>query len=424
MVKVSRFPGCRAVRGRDRRSPVRPGLADMSLLCALGRHRPRGIPRWNDGFYFATCERCGCDLVRTAYESWRVPKGYRIVWSDRPPASRPDVTLIPEVSAPTVLPAMSYPPGEPGPDAAPAAEAPPERAPDHPAPPVVGSPAPEPRAQPSGPSATDDNERVEAQLAADGAPKGRLPIQDVLAQLNAEDAASPARETVSSPAGRPARLRSTWDFMDDDPFDDDLPSGIAPRRAPESAVGTRPPPPADPAKEAGPSRRVGGVPEHWRKVRSAARNFFSGPAEPKPVLVIGLAFALAVAVAAATTLYWAGTSGPTGVSDIRGDGAESAENGEVIDPFAAASPEASAGNPELSAPQADVNDSAAETIAYVAASLLSCRTAPVLEAPRVRNLARGEEVRVLGQDGEWASLATRGGQCWARARFLSPVPPL
>jgi hypothetical protein len=158
-------------------------------------------------------------------------------------------------------------------------------------------------------------------------------------------------------------------------------------------------------------------------VRSAVRNFSSGPAEPKPLLVIGLAFALAVAVAAAVALYSGDTSPrPSAVSDRRGNGAQGPQDAEMPDPFAASSPGVSPGEAETAGLEEAVEGPGER--AFVAASLLSCRAAPVLQARRVRNLGRGDEVEVLGYDGEWASIAYRGGQCWARARFLSPVPPL
>lgn len=62
-------------------------MADLPLLCALGRHRARDLPRWNNGYYFSTCRRCGQDLVRTAFETWHVPRGFKVVWADK--AMRP-----------------------------------------------------------------------------------------------------------------------------------------------------------------------------------------------------------------------------------------------------------------------------------------------------------------------------------------------
>lgn len=57
----------------------------MAILCRLGRHRAIPSDRWNDGYFFSRCGRCGCDLVRRR-DKWRaVPKGYRVVWRPRLP---------------------------------------------------------------------------------------------------------------------------------------------------------------------------------------------------------------------------------------------------------------------------------------------------------------------------------------------------
>jgi hypothetical protein len=47
------------------------------------KHQDRGI--WNNGHYFAACERCGTDLIRKPESNrWKpVPKGYRIEWRER-----------------------------------------------------------------------------------------------------------------------------------------------------------------------------------------------------------------------------------------------------------------------------------------------------------------------------------------------------
>ena len=52
----------------------------MRLLCSLGLHVPKGSVRWNHGYYFTKCARCGRDLVRTAHGRWHVPQGQRVVW--------------------------------------------------------------------------------------------------------------------------------------------------------------------------------------------------------------------------------------------------------------------------------------------------------------------------------------------------------
>jgi hypothetical protein len=175
------------------------------------------------------------------------------------------------------------------------------------------------------------------------------------------------------------------------------------------------------------SRRAGGLPERWVKARSAVADFFSGPGEPRPVLVTGLALAVAVAVALA--LYSAGypapgsPPAPLDPSAVPGEASEGSATAQKPDPFAASAPHVSPGRPETAQAAEAAGADSSET-AFVAASLLVCRSAPIPQAPRVRNLLRGKEVRVLGYDGAWASLAYRGGQCWAQAQYLSPVPTL
>ncbi len=42
------------------------------------------MPIWNAGYWFSSCKRCGCVLVRRGGGRWRVPpKGYRVVWKPR-----------------------------------------------------------------------------------------------------------------------------------------------------------------------------------------------------------------------------------------------------------------------------------------------------------------------------------------------------
>ncbi|HEX8512256.1 MAG TPA: SH3 domain-containing protein [Allosphingosinicella sp.] len=385
----------------------------MSLLCRLGLHRPRGVPRWNDGLYFATCGRCGRDLVRTAFQRWHVPRGYRVVWSTRPPASRPEVALVPEEIEPQSGPVESQATGG-GP--------PPEPVSAHPEAPPTPSPSTQiegrPPDAPAEAAAGEDPVPARPPVPAAESQGRRLPIQDVLAHLKAQDAAA------SPPPDAPApRRRSTWDFMDDDPSEENAAPGLARGGASgrEGAAGAAP---RAGSGEAGmsPASRRGGAGERWLRVRSTVRNFFSGPGEPRPVLVTGLAMAVALGVALA--IYLAGSQ-PSQRPASAEPGARGAgvETRQAPDPFAASSPHISAGDDGARA-QPGVNGEAQGDRAYVSASLLVCREAPVRQAPRVRNFVRGKEVRVLGYDGDWASVAYRGGQCWARADFISPVPPL
>ncbi|HEX4738639.1 MAG TPA: hypothetical protein VH331_13865 [Allosphingosinicella sp.] len=57
----------------------------MDLLCRTGRHsRTSESPVWNNGYWFSTCERCGCDLIRRGGGRWRAPpKGLKVVWKPR-----------------------------------------------------------------------------------------------------------------------------------------------------------------------------------------------------------------------------------------------------------------------------------------------------------------------------------------------------
>jgi hypothetical protein len=65
----------------------------MSLLCFAGKHAARPSEIWNQGLYFSSCRRCGCDMVR-ADKVWEpVPHGFRIVWRpvERPRPGRREV---------------------------------------------------------------------------------------------------------------------------------------------------------------------------------------------------------------------------------------------------------------------------------------------------------------------------------------------
>ncbi|HEX8061786.1 MAG TPA: hypothetical protein VF535_01075 [Allosphingosinicella sp.] len=340
------------------------------------------------------------------------------MWSDRPPASRPEVALHAEETGRPEAPADLTPSSRSGaPVPAPGADVAPAG--------LSGEAAP----APPEPSAGDEPLSAQAAVPTAGPGHAGLPIQEVLAQLHAEDAAKRIAETPSSPQVPFRQRRPTWDFMDDDPVVGDSGPGLPPAA---SSAGL---PPAGAPSSAGfqgeyvdtRSRRAGGLPERWRAVRSALRNFWSGPAEPNPPLVIALALGVAVIAAVGLALYSGASSWPGGAAPSEARrGGDGVATGQAMDPFAAEAPDISAPEPETASSPGAMPGPAPVSgqRAYVAASLLSCREAPVLQARRVRNLGRGVEVQVLGRDGDWASLAYRGGQCWARAHFLSPVPPL
>jgi hypothetical protein len=62
-------------------------------------------------------------------------------------------------------------------------------------------------------------------------------------------------------------------------------------------------------------------------------------------------------------------------------------------------------------------------LAFVSASVLQCRSAPVERSAPVRKLVRGAQVQILAREGEWVSVAHKGRQCWAAGRFLSAAEP-
>lgn len=357
----------------------------MSLLCSFGRHRPGALPRWNDGFYFTRCERCGRDLVRTAFTSWHVPEGYRVVWSATPPAERPDVALIPQPA----LPEVTSPPHVPvEPLAAPPEPAPiDEGGPEDPAPPAA------------------DREPAEAAAAAPPPEpqipeRAPLPIEQVFKQLRGTPEAGPAGQHEGA-AQEPRR--PYWDFMEED--------GSAARspvagEAQTSSTGV--PRAADAAERDGLSETVAAVFALARGALGAARGGATRFAQtlrragamPMPLLGFGLAL-IVTGILAATLAMTTGFHFSSPPAAIPAQPAE----------------------PDGGGTAAALGTGRAVNRAYVAARVLSCRDAPARNAQRVRNLGRGTPVDLLGDDGDWLSIAYRGRQCWVQARFLSPLPP-
>lgn len=59
----------------------------MSILCRLIGHVATGTAKWNDGYHFSRCNRCGSDIIRPSQGIWRTPpKNYRVVWKPIGPA--------------------------------------------------------------------------------------------------------------------------------------------------------------------------------------------------------------------------------------------------------------------------------------------------------------------------------------------------
>lgn len=55
-----------------------------TLPCRLGLHKPVAPGRWNGGYCFTTCSRCGRDMVRSLFGEWHVPVDFRVVWEAKP----------------------------------------------------------------------------------------------------------------------------------------------------------------------------------------------------------------------------------------------------------------------------------------------------------------------------------------------------
>lgn len=84
----------------------------MNLLCRLAGHNPGPLNRYNGGFHFGACERCGVQLMRSSGLPWQPPPpGHRIVWkSGRHEHSvAPDFADFLPVLAGTRLPARRNP---------------------------------------------------------------------------------------------------------------------------------------------------------------------------------------------------------------------------------------------------------------------------------------------------------------------------
>jgi hypothetical protein len=342
---------------------------DKPFLCELGWHKPRPVARWNCGYYFTTCARCGEDLVRTAYGHWHVPHGYRVVWQPEPPANAVSAALVRDRAA-------AGPAG--------GTELPIEEVLRH----IQNGPPPI-DARPADPG-------VEGETPADARP-------DALGTGRTEDDSEPPQEAMPTARERSmatAPARRIPDFMDEateaSPWES--PSRVyLRRRAPAGPVR------GDFAEEdrgPGPFRRLSArlVSLAGREgARGTSAEPAHGPDAPGGVapgwrLALLLAIPI-IAVLLVLVLKDAGQDGPAAGAN------ESMARGAPVGP--------DAGQP-----------------AFVTASVLNCRSAPAREAESVRMLERGEAVRLLARDGEWVSLAYEGGQCWALLRYFSLDEPV
>lgn len=335
----------------------------VPLLCRLGRHRPRATTRWNNGFYFTRCARCGQDLVRTPFGRWQVPRGYRIVWQAHAPANAASAELVRAREAPDAEGARELPiqevlrhvqNGDKSGDApggwtdadvagADAAAAP-------------GPPAAEPPAADA--DAGGDSSFAELDAMAQTQPRSR--IGDFMDEATGGDGwQPPARRYLVRPA--------------------------APD--PDAAGETEEP-------DAGALARLRArFAARFARAPDADGEDGTSPAVPRGLLA-ALAIMLALVLALLALIFFAGQdgAGPGGFNDSAGRGAPiGPEQGQS---------------------------------AFVTASVLNCREAPAREAEPVAVMTRGDPVRLLERDGEWVSLVYRGGQCWALYRFFSVERPI
>ncbi len=333
----------------------------MPLLCGFGRHRPEPVARWNNGYYFTRCARCGEDLVGTAYGRWHVPHGYRVVWQAGPPANAVSAALVQERAGPgpaggTELPIQEVlrhlQNGE-----VPAAEAD-----DEPA----DGPADEPAAEPA------------------DAPAG--------------DPATPIRDELISRAV-PAPVIP--DFMDEG-------TGVSAWISPTGTYLLRPAP-ADRARDAEAGEEADRGPGPFSRLRARLAGRFErdrGEALPEPIdegdapagvsqnLRLALIAAVPIVLVLIVLVLWAGREEGR-ASEAEDNSAQSAGIG-----------------PNTGVP------------AFVTASALNCRAAPAREAEAVKVMTRGDPVLLLARDEEWVSLVHEGGQCWALVRYFSVEQPI
>jgi hypothetical protein len=422
---------------------------EMPLLCELGWHRPDPLARWNAGYYFTTCGRCGRDLVRTAYGGWRVPKGFKIVWQAKPPESATAAELVPDPEAGHVNGAQMELPiqevlrhmeaEEQALEAfADVAEEEPEPLPE----PVAADEAPleevaahEPMAEPP----------ADAEPEAVVEPAPLEAVADVQPDVEARPEPAPNSEALddaelmaaAAAASAAAKVPSVDDFMEDDWFMNDEPGYDSWDRAAEYQIDTIEPEivddesehvgnrsgkirygkevdsvaPSAPATFLSMLRRLDGAPAESRIEEAPAGPAADAAAPSRSAAHVGAVATLGATFGVLLALIAAVGSG------------SNLQQTEAVTPAPSEAQAGAATQPQSAAP-APVTLSRPEETGFVTASLLNCRTAPAEQAEPVRILQRGETVRVLALEPAWASVSHRGRQCWASTRYLSAEQPL
>ena len=425
----------------------------MPLLCELGWHRADPLARWNAGYYFTVCDRCGQDLVRTAYGGWQIPRGYRVVWQSKAPESARAAELIPdggldrfagdqmELPIQEVLRQLEAEESAIAEAAArAAAEDPPETV--------------EPEELPQPVEHVEQVEPAQEAVAAEG-DMGPPPIEELAQPV----APPPVRARRSRSAPVDALMDDDW-FLKEEPAgtawdefaDEHMEHSAAARAAAEAGaaepddgheviadderekVGNRsgkirfgkevasvmgsgaalfgmfrsrrgetedasggliedaPEPEVEPVPVAADVEPEPAAEEAQEEERAA------DPGRARVAVTAAASFGVLILIAAVagTSQMRSPSGGPTAGSHQPRTDAELA-------------------GPTLPQPL--------ET-GFVTASLLNCRTSPAEQARTVRRLRRGEPVQILAVEPAWASVSHRGRQCWASTRYISVEEPL
>ena len=425
----------------------------MSVLCALGWHRPNPLARWNQGYYFSSCRGCGRDLVRTAFEAWHVPRDHRVVWSATPPKSLPTAALVPELEdrSPPADHAGGALPCDPveckGADHAPetpAAAHPeasaitvPPRASDgeteQSGPPpiteVLELLREEELRQPAEIDASAEDEEAVDPVAGPPDPgqtfKAKEPAGGASDDFMAEPAdLSPGSifweaadiEDVAVPAGQDATPQQERDSSPNEETVEQADAGRPAEQVAADDVAAEEPAPAQPIPPALelpdaqvlPSVALDKAPERLEQAMPRRRKADWPSAAPTQVRtpIVGInelptdrrRIALRIGAAALLVAVMV-------VLASRGIGSNSER-----------ALTGSSGQTIIIPP--------GSTPAFVVARLLNCRASPVLRAASVRILPRGEAVWVIAREPGWLSIAHQGRQCWVAERYVSAEAPV
>ena len=344
----------------------------LPLLCELGWHDPRPLARWNHGYYFTTCRRCGVDLVRSGYGRWEAPRGFRVVWRAEAPADA----------------AFAESAGEPAVETGLAGAAPHQLPAEITLSPADHEPLDEWPIRKTRPSAAPPEELAAdepAELVDDDDGEPEVAEESVAAAPVAEaEEVAPKVEPI--PASR-IGLSKVPDFMGDGS------AGHPEPAAPLVPALTD----ADAAEEAGapvalePARRRH---DSGREPRPEAPGPIIGETRRvrrRPVGQIA-AGVLALAVLLLAAWRWGG------------DRTSADQDG---------------GNR-----MAQATTAFRSRPAFVTARVLNGRDAPALQARSVKRLVRGDRVEVFAHDQDWSSIAHEGRQCWSLRRYLSVQRPM